>query len=368
MQLATSKTANNNSTQAGQACLAIQSAAEARRILLSIQTHTTQNANSQSKARTTTTRLQKQQAAHTHAEVFHCAETKCNVVIQLFPYLLRALDTLYEPSETSDFRDQVVHCIVYLFKTLLEHICNLSACEGLQKLATTAHSEETGSSNGRLLAETSDFLSAPLAVAKSATEKVEDKVIKMLCQLAVAMMNDVDASTLARQEVFDGFLFFLLLRVGDLLKVFIFGDEPQNRPKDVQPENMRAFHEAQAPYLIFLLRHANTLASQKSKFHNNTQKTGSAGSYSQEDARRFEGISHISSKRLQHTLLKGVFGEQADEFVESLRRPIYSGAECELDFEEQGRRQKECDVSKWYQNEVWETVGWDVLQGMVAWT
>ena len=365
---AISKTANNNSTPIDQAYQAVQGAAHARRIVLSIHTHTTQNAGPQSKARTTTTRIQEEEAAHTHAEAVNDAENKCKAVIQLFPFLLRTLDTLHEPSETSDLRGQVIHCIIYLFQSLLEHICNLSACEGLQKQATVANSEETGKAKRRLLAETTDFLPAPSAASKSATEKMEDKVVKMLCQLAVAMMKDLDASTLAGQEVFDGFLFFLLLRVGDLLKVFIFGVESPNNVKDVQPEDMHSFHEAQAPYLIFLLRHASSLASQKSRFINMPQTTDSAGSSLPEDAKRFEGISHIANKRLQHTLLKGVFGEQASEFAESLRRPTYSRTECELDFEEQGKRQKECDMAKWFQNEVWDTVGWDVLQPMVAWT
>ena len=366
-QQAISKTANNNTTQIDQANIAIQSAADARRVLLSIQTHTTQSAGPH-KARTTTTRNQEQKAAQIHAEVVSNAETKCNVVIQLFPFLLRSLDTLHEPSDTSDFRNQVIYCIINLFQSLLEHICNLSACEGLQKLATAARGGGTGKANGRLLTETTGFLPAPSAAPKSVTAGVEDKVIKMLCQLAVAMMNDLDASTPARQEVFDGFIFFLLLRVGDLLKVFTFGVEPQNSAKGVHPEDMLAFHEAQAPYLIFLLRHASSLASQKSKIHRNSQKTGNAGSDPQEDAGRFEDISLIARKRLQHTLLKGVFGEQADEYVESLRRPIYSSTECEVDFEEQRKRRKDCDMSKWFQNEVWETVGWNVLEEMVAWT
>ena len=362
-QQAISNTANNCTNQIDQANLAIQSAADARRVLLSIQTHTTQSA-SPHKARTTTTRIQQQQAAHTHAEVVNTAETKCNVIIQLFPFLLRTLDTLHEPSD----RNQVIYCIINLFQSLLEHICNLSACEGLQKLATAVSGEETGKANGRLLTETTGFLPAPSAASKSVTARLEDKIIKMLCQLAVAMMNDLDASTPARQEVFDGFLFFLLLRVGDLLKVFTFGVESQNSAKGVHPGDMLAFHEAQAPYVIFLLRHASSLASQKSKIHRNSQKTGNAGSDPQEDAGKFEDISRIARKRLQHTLLKGVFGEQADEFMESLRRPIYSSTECELDFEEQRKRRKGCDMSKWFQNEVWETVGWDVLEEMVAWT
>ncbi|KAL8795083.1 MAG: hypothetical protein Q9195_002380 [Heterodermia aff. obscurata] len=359
IQQAVSNTANNNTAQGDQACLAIQSAADARRILLSIQTHTTQKASPQSKARTITTRIQEKQSAHTHAEVVNDAEMKCKVVIQLFPFLLRVLDSLYEPSKTSDLRDQVIHCIIYLFESLLEHICNLSACEGLQKPARVASGEKTGKANGRLLAETADFLSAPSAASKSASEKVEDKVIKMLCQLAVVMMNDLDVSILARQEVFDGFLFFLLLQVGRLLKASIFGVESQSSAKDVRPEGTPALNEAQAPYLIFLLKHARSLAP---------QRTGIAASSLQEDARRFESMSHVANVRLQHTLLKGVFGEQADAFMESLRRPNYTSTECELAFEEQGKRQKDRNMSEWFQNEVWETVGWDVLHEMVAWT
>ena len=359
IQKAISNTDNNDTTQTDQACLAIQSATDARRILLSIQTHTTQNTGPQGKARTTTTRKQQQQTAHTQVEAVNDAETKCKVLVQLFPFLLRALDTLHEPSEARNFRDQVIHCIIYLFQSLLEHICNLAACEGLQKPTTAVSGEETGKANKRLLAETADFLSTPLAASESATEKAEDKVIKMLCQLAVVMMNDLDSSTLARQEVFDGFLFFLLLRVGRLLRVFIFGVESQTSAKDIRPEDMPAFHKAEAPYLIFLLKHARSLKS---------QKTGSAAFYSQEDAGEFESMSHVANIRLQHTLLKGVFGEQGDAFIESLRRPTYTSTECEMAFEEQGKRQKDRNMSEWFQNEVWETVGWDVLHRTVAWT
>ena len=313
---AISNIANKHDTlQIIQADLAVRSTAEARRNILSIQTHTTQNAGPQSITRKTTIPIQEQHAAHTHAEIVNDADSKCKILIQLFPFLLRTLDTLYERSEASDLRDQVIYSIIYLFQSLLEHICNLSAFEGLQELATAASGEEIGKANGRLLAGTTDFLSAPLAASKSANEKTEDKVIKTLCKLAVTMMNDVDTLTLANQEIFDGFLFFLLLRIGNLLKVFIFGIESQDSVKDVHPKDMRASHEAQAPYLIFLLRHARSLASQRSKFSSNPQTMSSAGSYSQEN-RKFAGISRIANKRLQNTLLKGVFGEQADEFAE----------------------------------------------------
>ena len=53
--------------------------------------------------------------------------------------------------------------------------------------------------------------------------------------------------------------------------------------------------------------------------------------------------------------------------LQSLKRSTYSGTECERDFEEQRKRQKDCDISKWFQDEVWEIVGWDVLEGIIAW-
>ena len=288
-------------------------------------------------------------------------ETKCLAVFRLFPSLLKALTSLGKLPDTKHLYGQVVHCIISIFQVLLQHVCSLSACEGVQKVAIAADSKKTKKTEGRLLAETADFLAAPNPASETPPIVEDEKVIKKLCQLAVAMMNDVDVSHTSGKELFDGFLFHLFMRVGDALKVFIFDVQA---PCTAALEESNAIYQAQAPYLIYLLKHAIKLIEKKSWSEGIPQGGSSIVHYQHRLDSLPDSLSTLARARLQRTLLKAVFGEQADEYVESLKKlPCPSiDSDLEIATEDKGR-----NTPEWFKNEVWQTVGWDVLRGMIQW-
>lgn len=360
---------NSTTTAKDLAQLAIQSATDARRIMSSIQTFTTLNASPPKKAPNTTTRTQEQQAEHTHADLVSDADIKCAAILWLFPFLVRTLKSLSELPGTKSFQAQVVHCIISTFEALLEHICTLSAYDGVQRSAVAAKRVKVGKRRGRLLAETADFLAAPSESPRPPTGDEKDRVIKKLCQLAVAMMDDLDTSGSIGQELFDGFLFFLFLRVGDSLKVFVFDDKASGSATDMYGEDSSVIYQAQAqaPYLVYLLQHATNLNAKNFRPDEASLRAGSTESPTHKLDSEADSMSTVAKLRLQHTLLKAVFGEQADEFVQSLKKPVCASIDPGMEIRVVDEGQKEQSTSKWFKDKVWETVGWDVLRGMIHW-
>ncbi|KAG6995555.1 Mg2 transporter protein, corA-like/zinc transport protein ZntB [Physcia stellaris] len=363
-QQAISKLENDATKGKDLARLAIHSAADACRILRSIHSHTTLSVGPNTKAQKATTRIQEQQAAHTHAQLMSDAETKCLATFRLFPFLLKALTSLGQFPDTKHLHGQVIHCIISIFQVLLEHVCSLSACEGVQKVAIAADSKKIKKAEGRLLAETADFLAAPNPASETPPTVEDEKVIKKLCQLAVAMMNDLDMSHTSGRELFDGFLFHLFMRVGDTLKVFIFDVQA---PRTAALDESIAVCQAQAPYLVYLLKHAMKLIEKKSWSKGIPQEHSSTVDYPHRLDSKPDSLSTFARVRLQHTLLKAVFGEHADEYVESLKKPPCPSIDSDLEIATEVWGQKGRNIPEWFKNEVWQTVGWDVLRGMIQW-
>ena len=335
--------------------LIIQSTADIRHLISSMPNHSIVKLGPKSRAPNATTRIQEQQTMHTYDQLIADTDIKCAVVARLFPYMLKACASLDELPDASGLQGQAIHRIVSLFRDLLEHICALSTHQGVERLAVTASCEKTGSKGKRIITEASDFWTA--AAINTEPEK-EDKVIKKLCQLAYAMMRALDTAIPAGKELFDGFLFFLITRVGDSLKGFVFGDENPDVTHGIYYDEDKVIHEAQAPYLIYLLKCATNLTAKQAR---------SDFPPLQRHGQHLEQKNILTKAwiKLQNTLLKAIFGEQAEEFAESLKKPLEAK---DYDIDSSGKNgEAERNISEWFKNEVWETVGWDVLRKLITW-
>lgn len=346
--------------------LVLQSAADIRRVISSLQTHAVLDAASQSKARNFTTRTQEQRAAPVHTELISDTNIKCTAVAGLFPALLRALGSLDDLSNVQTYQGELIHSFISIFRELLERICALSASNCRRKAVGAAANKGASKRKGRLLAEISDFLPEPTLSEPTSSEE-DNKVIRELCQLAFAMMDSLDPNISTENEVFEGFLFFIITRVGDSLKSFVFGSESPVMSMDPQVEERESSQEAQAPYLIDLLKHAITVTAKQFGLDTPFRQACHSISPSWEKNRDNHSILTKPRLRLQNTLLKAVFGEQAEEFAESLKKPLETSVDPCLDFTVNKTDRKENNTAEWFKNEVWETVGWDVLRGMIAW-
>ena len=191
-----------------------------------------------------------------------------------------------------------------------------------------------------------------------------------LCELTITMMRCLDVTIPSHMEVLEGFLFLLLKRVGQTLKVFVFEDGILQDPKfngigSTAPNGPAINHqviEARAPCLIYLLEQAQsfmlTLNSQPQAIPNSTelpQKPTNPSSTPSSPT-----LSNHAYIRLQHTLLTAVFGDQARSDFQAPFTPPNApiGENVTTKFSEGIRAE---GVRDWFKQEVWRIIGWDAL-------
>ena len=344
--------------------LVIQSAVDTSHVISSVQTLTVVQVEKQLRTRRPTVRTQEDGANPEGTQLITDTDMKCVVVARFFPSLLKALARL---PNTQSYRGEAIHSLISIFKVLLERICFLSASKPRRGSLKGAPRKKAGTTRGRLLAEISDYLPEPLPEGFTASEE-DDRVIKKLCQLAFSMMDNLDHNDSTEKEVFESFLYFLLSHVGGLLKEFVFNHEALKIPKDAQGEERRAKQEAQAPYLVFLLKHATTVTAKQFGLDIPFRQACNSTSVSQGENESGRSILTKARLTLQKTLLKAVFGEEAEEFAESLKKPLETCAKSCLDSGPSQVDGKMQTTSEWFQNAVWETVGWDMLYDTIQFT
>ena len=337
--------------------LVIQSATDIAHVIASVQTFTVIHAEEQPRPRRPTLQTQEDGANLEGTQLIADTDTKCVVVARFFPSLLKALARL---PVAQNYQGEAIYSLTSIFKCLLERICSLSAFKSHRDLLTGVPRKKTGNTRGRLLAEISDYLPEPVHGSFSTGEK-DDRVIKKLCQLAFSMIDCLDPNDSTEKELFESFLYFLLTRAGELLKEFMFNHKALFISRDTQGNDRRAEHEAQAPYIIYLLKHATTVTAKQFGLDTDFRKACNSISISKEENQSGGSILSKARENLQKTMLKAMYDEQADEFAESLKKPLETCAISCLDSGPSQIDGKMQTTSEWFKNEVWQTVGWDVL-------
>lgn len=201
-----------------------------------------------------------------------------------------------------------------------------------------------------------------------------------LTHLLYDLVSYLDRNDPHQREVFEGWLYILLKRVGDNLYRFTFGQ----RRHDSVEEDIRYSLPANQPHLtkqqkkiehlaiqngaraiMTVLKRALALAPYHLNPRSATHKAG--GMARSASTRNLPTSSRVPltaqmKERLQLTLIRCMFGEEDnDEFSNVLRRPAKSGRPPKEQFVE------EKDVGAWLEKEVWSLVGWDLLAKEKEW-
>ena len=280
-----------------------------------------------------------------------------------FTYLLKGLDRLGQDAEGVILQGQVIHDFLHVLHEILKVVRATSARESVARLKRRKNGH--GPAKGGA-APTPNPVAAGLLVSHQ------------LCRLFVTLMASLNTTISAHQKVMEGILFFLLDRVGRVLNVFVFGGETGSYHNKCLPETTTIngdteleeeviLIEAEAPGLVWILEQAMTFIRQ----HRNPRvAAGSTAETQQLQARpeeecimdRLSLADHVQ-KKLQNTLLKAVFNEDAISFEDRLREPpnpgIYLNGQRPVANEE--------NVRDWFKQEVWRIVGWDVLRKITDW-
>ncbi|KAF2014848.1 hypothetical protein BU24DRAFT_463592 [Aaosphaeria arxii CBS 175.79] len=192
------------------------------------------------------------------------------------------------------------------------------------------------------------------------------------------LLSSLDKNDTVEREIFEGWLFLVVKRVGDLLFFSTFGAQrarlietdivrwestsrnARNTTQDVKVERL-AFQTEVRP-LVTLLKRAMALAPlymnprSAASTRNVSNQARSAGSRPSVSSTSRTPLYPRVRERLQRTLIHCMFGEGDDnELLDILRKPARPG-----------RYPKDSiptntGVEDWFMEEVWKVVGWDLL-------
>lgn len=287
------------------------------------------------------------------------------MIESILPCLYSVLNQLTQGAQGAVAQPLVIHGIVGLFRDLLERLLAFAAEDG------------TNSPYAKY--------SAGKKPQNKAAFPLPDGAVMKLCRLVLRLVTSLDLRRAPDQKILDGFLYFLLGRVGTILRLFVFGPDSNEilNPNEIRHPNHenetlklpsisydeeRKSAEAQAPYLIYMLARIVPFAEEHRMYTTTHAVQDSQPSTLALKAAR---LSHPAFATLQSTLLAAVFGPMSSaEFEDRLASPLLNDLDTDsrpgTEFDTASLDTAEC-MADWFKAEVWRVLGWDVLGGKIAW-
>lgn len=311
---------------------------------------------------------------------------KLFAVGQIFPKLLAGLDRLTHSPGGQLLEEQVVYDYIQIFQGLLQRICDVATARKKERQTepqelpnrdprnSQAQSTQTRCSTcrdrnlkcdtrmpkcrscsrlKRVCQNRTPASTAHTTVRTPVKLSSGNQIIK-LCELEIAMLGCLSIGNQAHAKVLQGFLCILCGKVGHSLRRFMFGSERDGLPEESNGNEPSINHdwreddeaiEAQGPYLVWILERAETVLSR----HNLSEDSN-------------QPLSN-TRKRLQNTLLKSVFGQEASIAFE----PSLQTSRTLTDADIAGWTLPPVESKNWFKHEVWRIVGWDVLSNHIQW-
>ena len=349
-----------------------QVSADIRRIICSIKSSRSSESTKNLGGHDRTARNQQQKTTQVPSSVDEELDTKLISIARIFPYLLNSLDKANHTAEDRGLQGQVVYSYIEILRDLLLQICTLSA------------SQEPKNKRGPCRGAKGHFTrTARRSSASPLPPCSSDKTVLKLSNLLLALTSGLDHANAADNAILEGFLFFLLTRVGTALKVFVFGSDFEdflgpNPPIEATANRFERDEkkiEAQAPYLIYLLEGLVPLAPlgshQCSRVSSISLTPPPPPPIAAPSPRLAQpSLTRLPATVLQSTLLNSVFGSDARavEFSEALTPPLPTEEQLCTDYTENilGEEKAEGVVGDWFKMEVWRIIGWNVLSGRIG--
>lgn len=305
----------------------------------------------------------------------HQAETVSNDELQMvLSACTRATCVLLKACKHSsidagafDVRGRVVYAYVHMFGNLLDTLDLASAME-----VEIADRIEPASAVGKK--QTASKSKTALVRSTNVKDNLTlNRLTAFLCQI----IDSLEASSDAHSELFEGFAYLILEKLGSCLYTLCFGHlrantiegeiarsegstDIEQAPIEAEssPENLqlRAL-KLKAPYLVHLLNHVMNAAPA----HLGAVISSRTGKPKQANNKgSMKGALMITAKeRLQRTLVNSMFGTEGnnenDPFMDCLKMPVLKTAALP------GPKVQEAEVPEWFQEQVWRLLGWEIL-------
>ncbi|KPI35136.1 uncharacterized protein AB675_1385 [Cyphellophora attinorum] len=261
---------------------------------------------------------------------------------------------------------QVCVRLVRVFATTLQDLYQ----EGVDEVARKDREEQNRAKNHK-----------PNSKAVKSTAIEDDKRAKMyranLVKIMSCMIGTIDLNHTAHIWLYEGLASLLLDHIGSELSYLIFIDPADPGPgllpvsgllddPDVSPDAAIAAAELNAPSFVALLRCLLSKVRAKGKRSSTARILARSHMGTTGDDERGKFLRTIE-KRLQNTLLSGMFGTEDEEFRDCLWRPdepddLELQEAAALEEEERGEGDHAGGSKKdWFIAQMWELLGWDIL-------
>jgi hypothetical protein len=196
--------------------------------------------------------------------------------------------------------------------------------------------------------------------------------IALLTNCIQRLITSLDLQIVCHSKVFVALFGELLEHLGSTMSVLVFTDPRQpaseddvNQPRGIQKANSVgplaaiATAELEGPCLIMILKPVLEFIQQQYHLLPIRSRESISG-----DPHAIDNKSLLGQieKRVQHTLLQGVFGDDGQNFKDAFARAQSPAAV--LSAVEESRMQE--NPSSWFIGQVWELLGWNVLSGRTA--
>jgi len=316
------------------------------------------------------------------------ATAKLFALGQIFPKLLAGLDKLIHSPRGKVLEDRVIYSYVQIFKGLLQRICSIATTRAKEHLAATQGKELQSTDPGsphirsaktpcstcrdralkcdarmpkcrncsrlkQVCRNGTPASSAHTSVPKPVNLPPVNQIMK-LCELEITMLRCLNLRNQEHAEVLQGFFCILCEKVGHGLKKFVFDSEYDGLSQELDSNRASTSHhereddgaiEAQGPYLVWILEQTKFILSRHDLSDDPDQSLSN------------------TRNRLQNTLLKSVFGQEASiAFEPSLQAPP-----APTDADIVGLKLPHVELKNWFKHEVWRLLGWGVLRNHIQW-
>jgi hypothetical protein len=220
---------------------------------------------------------------------------------------------------------------------------------------------------------------------KTSAKPIRESIpARALAHLLIGFLGFLDKINPIHQQVFDGFVYLLLERVGQRLFYCTFGRhrssaveediEPLPQPRSPEEATKRESEALGTRFevkaLVLVLERAMGLVPthmnpQTSNPGKSQKKIGRTLSLKNLPTISKARLSPVAKDRLQRTLITCMYGDKVDdEFLDVLTKPMPS---TKLGSLQNVARIEHKDVEDWYKKEVWRLVGWDILAKESGW-
>ncbi|KAI4179183.1 MAG: hypothetical protein LQ348_005449 [Seirophora lacunosa] len=273
--------------------------------------------------------------------------------------VLSAIEKLGQSNDGEAIQSQLIYATVKLLKDSLDEICRLAAETPLEDHEQNKKPPRRRSVRGKKATEPQVPQMTPAGDTR------------LICSFIAGALQSLQRGRRTDEAVREGFMYFLLRRIGEILKAFVFGEEDElwnaawakegsptrvQTQDDVLRQEKRSIKERQAPYLIWLLERSMACSTMDTDSTSHEQTTTENNASPPIQIRR-SSLSEKLKVQLQNTILKEVLGDQLEDFKDSLAE-WYDPRICI----ESWSAIRQADVVDAFKAEVWRLVGWDCLK------